>query len=206
MNAALMTLGQVAQWLTHSGKAASTPANVDGDTSTAIARVHTDTRSIASGDLFVALQGDTFDANALLHEAQSKGAVAVICRSGLEAHRLPAGLPRIEVHDTKAALGQLARAWRAQFDLPLIAVTGSNGKTTVTQMIASILQVYAPGDANLATQGNLNNDIGVPLTLLRLHCFRARRAAFRRHMGFRASWRLGRWRWRWVRLRFWWRL
>ncbi len=168
MSTALMTLGQVAQWLAHSGTAASTPANVHGDTSTPIARVHTDTRSIASGDLFVALQGDTFDANALLHEAQSKGAVAVLCRSGLEAHQLPAGLPRIEVQDTKAALGQLARAWRAQFDLPLIAVTGSNGKTTVTQMIASIFQAYAPGDANLATQGNLNNDIGVPLTLLRL--------------------------------------
>ena len=168
MSAARMTLGQVAQWLTAGAQATSVPMAVQGDASTAITRVHTDTRSIASGDLFVALQGETFDANALLHEAQAKGAVAVICRSGLDADLLPPGLPRIEVQDTKAALGQLARAWRAQFDLPLIAVTGSNGKTTVTQMIASILQAFAPGEASLATQGNLNNDIGVPLTLLRL--------------------------------------
>ncbi|MFM6990028.1 MAG: UDP-N-acetylmuramoyl-tripeptide--D-alanyl-D-alanine ligase [Rhodoferax sp.] len=168
MSAALMTLGQVAQWLADSGHCATTPITMQGEASRPIARVHTDTRSIASGDLFVALQGDTFDANTLLHEAQAKGAVAVICRSGLASAQLPVGLPRIEVQDTKAALGQLARAWRAQFDLPLIAVTGSNGKTTVTQMIASILQAYAPGDASLATQGNLNNDIGVPLTLLRL--------------------------------------
>jgi len=168
MSAALMNLGQVAQWLAHSGHGASAPVTLHGDVSTEIARVHTDTRSIASGDLFVALQGETFDANALLHEAQAQGAVAVICRSGLGADQLPAGLPRIEVPDTKAALGQLAQAWRAQFDLPLIAVTGSNGKTTVTQMIASILHAFAPGEASLATQGNLNNDIGVPLTLLRL--------------------------------------
>ncbi len=168
MSTPLMTLGQVAQWLAQSGDAASRPQAVHGDANTPIARVHTDTRSIASGDLFIALQGDTFDANAMLHEAQAKGAVVVLCRSGLAADLLPADLPRIEVADTKAALGQLARAWRAQFDLPLIAVTGSNGKTTVTQMIASILQAHAPGDASLATQGNLNNDIGVPLTLLRL--------------------------------------
>jgi UDP-N-acetylmuramoyl-tripeptide--D-alanyl-D-alanine ligase len=168
MSSALMTLGQVAQWLAHSGDAASQPHAVHGDAHTAIQRVHTDTRSIAPGDLFVALQGDSFDANGLLHEAQAKGAVAVICRSGLAADLLPAHLPRIEVTDTKAALGQLARSWRAQFDLPLIAVTGSNGKTTVTQMIASILQAHVGGDASLATAGNLNNDIGLPLTLLRL--------------------------------------
>ena len=168
MSTTMMTLGQVAQWLAQSGDAASQPQAVHGEASSPIARVHTDTRSIASGDLFIALQGDTFDANAMLHEAQAKGAVAVICRIGLAGAQLPADLPRIEVADTKAALGQLARAWRMQFDLPLIAVTGSNGKTTVTQMIASILQAHAPGDASLATQGNLNNDIGVPLTLLRL--------------------------------------
>jgi UDP-N-acetylmuramoyl-tripeptide--D-alanyl-D-alanine ligase len=78
-----------------------------------------------------------------------------------------AGLPGLVVADSKLALGQLGAAWRSQFKLPLIAVTGSNGKTTVTQMIASILQVSKP-QAMLATQGNLNNDIGVPLTLLRL--------------------------------------
>ncbi|HMA07321.1 MAG TPA: UDP-N-acetylmuramoyl-tripeptide--D-alanyl-D-alanine ligase, partial [Ramlibacter sp.] len=81
--------------------------------------------------------------------------------------RLPAGFPGIEVDDSKRALGSLAAGWRAEFGLPLIAVTGSNGKTTVTQMIASILRAWRP-DATLATQGNLNNDIGLPLQLLRL--------------------------------------
>jgi UDP-N-acetylmuramoyl-tripeptide--D-alanyl-D-alanine ligase len=143
-------------------------AQIHGDASVAITRVHTDTRSIEPGDLFVALQGETFDANALLHEAQQRGAAAVLCHAGRPAADYPAGLPRIEVPDTRLALGQLAAGWRAQFTLPLIAVTGSNGKTTVTQMIGSILRAHAPGDASLATQGNLNNDIGVPMTLLRL--------------------------------------
>ncbi len=168
MSTSLMTVGQVAQWLAHSGHAASLPQAVHGDESTPITRVHTDTRSITQGDLFVALHGETFDANTLLHQAQAQGAAAVVCRSGLPDALLPAGLPRIEVPDTKAALGQLARAWRGQFKLPLIAVTGSNGKTTVTQMLASILRAFVGDGAALATQGNLNNDIGVPLTLLRL--------------------------------------
>jgi folylpolyglutamate synthase/dihydropteroate synthase len=167
MSAALMTLDQVRQWLNDKGDARSHSV-CHGDLATPLLRVHTDTRSIATGDLFVALQGDTFDANTLLHQAQAQGAAAVLCRSGLAPELLPPGLPRIEVPDTKLALGQLASAWRAQFALPLIAVTGSNGKTTVTQMIASILQAHAGGNASLATQGNLNNEIGVPLTLLRL--------------------------------------
>ena len=162
-----MNLGQVRQWLDAGGDASRSLA-CKGDLATPLLRVCTDTRSIEKGDLFVALQGETFDANTLLHQAQAQGAAAVLCRSGLAAELLPADLPRIEVPDTLAALGQLARAWRAQFALPLIAVTGSNGKTTVTQMIASILRAHAGNDASLATQGNLNNDIGVPLTLLRL--------------------------------------
>src|SRR5207253_41573 len=92
-----------------------------------------------------------------------KGAVAALAHRG----RLPQGMPGIEVDDTKLALGELAAGWRSQFTLPLIAVTGSNGKTTVTQMIASILRAWQPQNM-LATQGNLNNDIGLPLTLLRL--------------------------------------
>jgi UDP-N-acetylmuramoyl-tripeptide--D-alanyl-D-alanine ligase len=168
MNTPLMTLGQVVQWLAHSGDARGQPMAVHGDPFTPISRVHTDTRSVATGDLFIALQGESFDGNHLLHEAQAQGAGAVLCRAGLNESQLPPGLPRIEVPDTLAALGQLARAWRQQFALPLIAVTGSNGKTTVTQMVASILQTHAAGDGSLATQGNLNNDIGVPLTLLRL--------------------------------------
>lgn len=138
-------------------------ARLVGDGAVAITRVHSDTRSLQPGDLFVALKGDTFDANTLLAQAQASGAVAALCHPG---YALP-GLPCIEVDDTLAALGTLATGWRAQFSLPLIAVTGSNGKTTVTQMVASILRAAQP-DATLATQGNYNNAIGVPLTLLRL--------------------------------------
>jgi UDP-N-acetylmuramoyl-tripeptide--D-alanyl-D-alanine ligase len=138
-----------------------------GEGSTPVLRVNTDTRSVERGDLFIALKGDKFDANSMLHEACAGGAAALICHAGLPADCYPQGVPRIEVADTRAALTQLATGWRAQFSLPVIAVTGSNGKTTVTQMIASILTAAA-GDAALATRGNLNNDIGVPLTLLRL--------------------------------------
>jgi len=139
-------------------------ARVVGDLSAVRAtRVHTDTRSLQAGDLFVALRGERFDAHAFLPQARAAGAVAAVARQGLAA----AGLPGVEVPDTRLALGELARRWREQFDLPLIAVTGSNGKTTVTQMIASILRAAA-GEGAHATQGNLNNDIGVPLTLLRL--------------------------------------
>ena len=128
-----------------------------------IGRVHSDTRSLQPGDLFVALKGERFDAHDFLPQARAQGAVAAIAHTGL----VQAGLPGVEVPDTRLALGELARLWREQFSLPLIAVTGSNGKTTVTQMVAAILRAAA-GDAAHATQGNLNNDIGVPLTLLRL--------------------------------------
>lgn len=157
---AMMTLAQVAAWLDG--------AHLVGPADLPVQRVHTDTRTIEAGDLFVALQGERFDANAFLHDAQAQGAAAVLCHAGLESSAYPAGLPRIEVADTKRALAQLATAWRAQFTLPLVAVTGSNGKTTVTQMVAAILEAQAPGGAALATRGNFNNDIGVPLTLLRL--------------------------------------
>ena len=139
-------------------------ARLVGDSAIALVRVHSDTRTLAAGDLFVALKGERFDANDFLPEARARGAAAAIAHPGrLE----PAGLAGLEVADTLAALGQLAAGWRAQFRLPLIAVTGSNGKTTVTQMIASIL-IAACADRALATAGNFNNDIGVPLTLLRL--------------------------------------
>ena len=134
-----------------------------GDPATPIARVHTDTRSLQPGDLFVALEGERFDAHDFLPQAYAAGAVAAIASRGLAE----AGLPGLQVVDTRAALATLAGGWRARMDLPLIAVTGSNGKTTVTQMTASILRAWQ-GEAALATQGNFNNDIGVPLTLLRL--------------------------------------
>jgi UDP-N-acetylmuramoyl-tripeptide--D-alanyl-D-alanine ligase len=134
-----------------------------GDGQVAVQRVHTDTRTLQPGDLFVALKGERFDANDMLADARAKGAVAAIAHAG----KLPAGMPGIEVDDSKLVLGKLANAWRRRYHLPLIAVTGSNGKTTVTQMIASILKAWQPAH-HLATQGNLNNDIGLPLTLLRL--------------------------------------
>ena len=130
-------------------------------------RVHTDSRSLQAGDLFVALRGERFDGNQFIAQAKAQGAVAVLCEASGEAVAVANGLPALVVPDARIALGELAAGWRAQFDLPLIAVTGSNGKTTVTQMIASILRAHAAEGA-LSTQGNLNNDIGVPLTLLNL--------------------------------------
>ncbi|HEY1393519.1 MAG TPA: Mur ligase domain-containing protein, partial [Methylibium sp.] len=103
-----------------------------------IKRVHSDTRSLQPGDLFVAIVGERFDAHAFLLEAKAAGAIAALAQRGLAE----AGLPGLQVTDSKQALGELAAAWRAQFSLPLIAVTGSNGKTTVTQMIASILRAW----------------------------------------------------------------
>jgi len=161
---AMMTLPQVSAWL-----AQAQPVSAGQlDAGVVILRVHTDTRSIQPGDLFVALRGERFDANDFLQEAKRKGAVAAICQGDSAHAKLEeAGLPGWVVPDAKLALAELATQWRAQFTLPLIAVTGSNGKTTVTQMLASILRAWQE-EASLATQGNLNNDIGVPLTVLRL--------------------------------------
>ncbi|HKX94911.1 MAG TPA: UDP-N-acetylmuramoyl-tripeptide--D-alanyl-D-alanine ligase [Methylibium sp.] len=138
-------------------------ATLVGEAATAVERVHSDTRTLRPGDFFVALKGERYDAHEFLPQARAAGAVAALASRGLAE----AGLPGLLVPDTRAALGDMAAAWRARLDLPLIAVTGSNGKTTVTQMIASILRAWL-GDAALATEGNFNNDIGVPLTLLRL--------------------------------------
>ena len=137
-----------------------------GDGAIEIRRVHSDTRSLQQGDLFVALKGEHFDAHDFLALAQASGAAAALAERGLSAGG-PTGLPGLQVADSQAALTELARAWRQRLHLPLIAVTGSNGKTTVTQMIASVLQAWL-GDSAFATAGNLNNHIGVPLTLLRL--------------------------------------
>jgi UDP-N-acetylmuramoyl-tripeptide--D-alanyl-D-alanine ligase len=128
-----------------------------------ISGVSIDTRTLREGDLFVALRGENFDAHDFLAQAKQAGAVAAIAERGLAQ----AQLPGLQVADSLLALQELAAAWRARFDLPLIAVTGSNGKTTVTQMIASMLRA-AQGEAAFATEGNLNNHIGLPLTLLRL--------------------------------------
>ena len=124
--------------------------------------VSSDTRNVGAGQLFVALRGERFDAHDFLDQAIAAGATGVLVS---EAAKVPEGTSAVVVDDTRLALGRLAAAWRAQFKLPVIAVTGSNGKTTTKEMIASILSA-AFGDAVLATQGNLNNDIGLPLTLL----------------------------------------
>jgi len=161
--AAMMNLAQAADWL-----GLAQPVGASAAAALAITRVQTDSRTIELGDLFVALRGERFDGNDFLSEAKAKGAVAAVCQGDNAAAQLAqAGLPGLVVTDAKLALAQLATHYRAQFVLPLIGVTGSNGKTTVTQMIASILHAFK-GDAALATQGNLNNDIGVPQTVLRL--------------------------------------
>jgi UDP-N-acetylmuramoyl-tripeptide--D-alanyl-D-alanine ligase len=134
-----------------------------GDGTLALARVHTDTRTLQPGDLFVALRGERFDAHDFLPQALTAGATAVLAERGIAE----AGASGLQVADSLAALQQLATAWRAAHPVPLIAVTGSNGKTTVTQMLASILRAWL-GDDSLATAGNYNNHIGVPLTVLRL--------------------------------------
>jgi UDP-N-acetylmuramoyl-tripeptide--D-alanyl-D-alanine ligase len=126
--------------------------------------VSTDSRSAGAGALFVALRGETFDAHDFLEQVAAKGVAGVV------AEQLPPGwtLPALIVPDTLTALGQIANSWRAQFAIPVIGVTGSNGKTTVKEMIAAILAAAYGDDARLATRGNLNNEIGVPLTLMRL--------------------------------------
>ncbi len=129
-------------------------------TDTEFLAVTSDTRALQRGDLFVALVGPNFDGHTFLSEAEARGAAGA-----LVSRTVPTTLPTIMLQDTRIGLGQLAAHWRAQFSIPLVAVTGSNGKTTVKNMLAAIL---AETGAGLATQGNLNNDIGVPLTLLRL--------------------------------------
>ncbi len=130
--------------------------------------VSSDSRAITPGDLFVALQGPNFDGSAFVAGAAQSGAVAAMVNSASDRGGEPP-CPVLLVEDTRLALGHLAAHWRAQFAIPVVAVTGSNGKTTVKEMLASILR-EAVGSANavLATHGNLNNDIGMPLTLLKL--------------------------------------
>ncbi|HUO67482.1 MAG TPA: UDP-N-acetylmuramoyl-tripeptide--D-alanyl-D-alanine ligase [Gammaproteobacteria bacterium] len=122
--------------------------------------VTTDSRALTAGSLFVAIPGDKFDGNDFVRDALEKGAAGALVSRIAD---LP--LPQVEVRDTRRAFGTLARAWRAGFAIPVVAVTGSSGKTTVKELVASILGVSR---SVCVTQGNLNNDIGVPLTLMRL--------------------------------------
>jgi len=127
--------------------------------------VSTDSRSLAPGALFVALQGERFDAHTFLAEAAARGAAGAVVRRGHGLPAVPPGFGLFAVGDTLRALGALARFHRRRFRLPLGAVGGSNGKTTTKEMVGSILGVLGPA---LKTEGNLNNEVGVPLTLLRL--------------------------------------
>ncbi|CAN0618324.1 D-alanyl-D-alanine-adding enzyme [Burkholderia multivorans] len=153
----MLTLGEAARLIPG--------ATVHGDADVSFERVSTDSRTAGPGELFVALKGERFDAHDFVGDVAARGAAAAL------VSRIPAGagMPTIEVADTRVALGALAHGWRARFALPLVAVTGSNGKTTVKEMIASIFAAAVGADARLATAGNFNNDIGLPLTLLRLN-------------------------------------
>ncbi|HBX57475.1 MAG TPA: UDP-N-acetylmuramoyl-tripeptide--D-alanyl-D-alanine ligase, partial [Pseudomonas sp.] len=128
--------------------------------------VGTDSRAIQPGQLFIALSGPRFDGHDYLADVASKGAVAAL----VEREVANAPLPQLLVGDTRQALGQLGALNRQAYGGPLAAVTGSSGKTTVKEMLASILRTafVEQGNAVLATRGNLNNDLGAPLTLLEL--------------------------------------
>ncbi len=127
--------------------------------------ISTDSRTASAGSLFVALRGDKFDAHDFLGELAERGVAAAV------VDHVPPGclLPTLLVADTRLGLAAIARHWRRQFSLPVIGVTGSNGKTTVKEMLASILTAAVGTEHFLSTRGNLNNEIGVPLTVLRLH-------------------------------------
>jgi UDP-N-acetylmuramoyl-tripeptide--D-alanyl-D-alanine ligase len=137
----------------------------NASTGAAFEGISTDSRSLARGQLFVALKGENFDGHEYVAGALARGAVGAIV-----SRQLDIAIPQIVVGDTMWAYGQLAQHWRSRFSLPTIALTGSNGKTTVKEMLRAILVAHV-GDANaiLATEGNLNNNIGVPQMMLRLN-------------------------------------
>ncbi|MEY3136004.1 MAG: UDP-N-acetylmuramoyl-tripeptide--D-alanyl-D-alanine ligase [Pseudomonadota bacterium] len=167
-----LTLTQLQQWLPQAVLVNAAAANSQVQ-NTLIKAVRTDSRSVVAGDLFIALKGEKFDGTAFLAQAQAQGAVAVLFEASHPEqgehlqHLNNVTVPAFCVPNARAALGSLAAQWRRQFAPALIGVTGSNGKTTVTQMIASVLRADTAAPS-LSTQGNLNNDIGVPLTLFNL--------------------------------------
>lgn len=150
LNSFSMSLGDIAKILS---------AEYVGDDIT-VKGISTDTRTIKGGELFIALKGPNFDGQSFVDAAIEKGAVACLVQDKIDAQNF------IVTKDTHQALGLLAKAWRQKFNKPVFAITGSNGKTTVKEMIASIV---SQEQSIMATIGNLNNDIGVPLTLFRLN-------------------------------------
>jgi UDP-N-acetylmuramoyl-tripeptide--D-alanyl-D-alanine ligase len=130
--------------------------------------VSTDSRTIERGALFVALRGERFDGHEYVGAARERGAVAAMVERVGGVAAQAAGMPLLVVGDAKLALGALAKHWRGRFRIPVIGVVGSNGKTTVKEMLAACLREQFGAGRVLATAGNLNNDIGLPLTCLRL--------------------------------------
>ncbi|MEQ9548939.1 MAG: UDP-N-acetylmuramoyl-tripeptide--D-alanyl-D-alanine ligase [Coleofasciculus sp. G3-WIS-01] len=144
---------------------AATPVNLSAQMSVnPVCGITTDTRHLEPGQIFLALRGETFDGHDYAGVAIEKGAIAVITNRD-QARQLP-GIPQLQVDDTLQAYQQIARWWRDQFDIPVIAVTGSAGKTTTKELIAAVLSTQ--GNV-LKTQANYNNEIGVPKTLLELN-------------------------------------
>ena len=131
----------------------------------------TDTRQLKQGSLYIALRGERFDGHDFVMAAQQQGASAIVVEHPIAS----CDLPMLQVANTRKALGDLARLWRQNFDLPVVAVTGSNGKTTTKEMLRAIFAQQAlfqgkkSDETVLANQGNFNNDIGVPLTLFNLN-------------------------------------
>lgn len=133
-----------------------------------LSAIVTDSRAMQPGALFFALRGEHFDAHTFLDDvARQQAAAAVVEKRWADARQTPP-LPLIPVEDTRLALGTLASYWREKFSIPVVAVTGSNGKTTVKEMLASIAKINHGEAGVMATSGNFNNDVGMPLTLLRL--------------------------------------
>ena len=163
----MLELRQAFGWLSGGRLVAADP----GEPPLRLSGVATDTRAVRPGELFVALRGERHDAHDFLGQALEAGAAALMVERWAPGCRAPA----LWVEDTRRGLGEIAAGWRRRFTLPVIAVTGSNGKTTVKEMIASVLAAHVGEAARLATRGNLNNDVGVPLTVLRLDA--AHRAA-----------------------------
>ena len=159
---AMTTLAQV-----HAMLPGSTLLNISAQDAQAlnISMVGTDSRQITPKELFIALAGERFDAHDFLSDVAKAGAAAVLISN---KDRCPTNLPAVFVTDTRISLGLLAKAWRANHSIPLALVTGSNGKTTVKEMVASIFKAAVGEQHTLVTKGNLNNDIGLPLTLLKL--------------------------------------
>ena len=162
MNASMTTLSHIHEMLPGSNL-----LNISQDAAKSlnVSLVGSDSRQVQVGELFVALSGERFDAHQFLSSVAQAGASSALIS---DPQRCPSTLPAVCVSDTKKGLGELAQAWRSQFAIPVAVVTGSNGKTTVKEMIASIFKAAVGAHATLVTKGNFNNDIGLPLTLLRM--------------------------------------